>query len=352
MKKGAIVANFDSKNPVGLKGVEFIEYAGHDLSFFQKMFTGMGFTKVASLPGKQIELYKQNQITFIVNCQPGTFAWSFASEHGPSICSTGFLVEDSAKGFASAIGRGGAEHHGTHAATPFKAIYGIGNSLVFFVDQNDREVLYNQVFKCGIGPGPSGMGFQVVDHFTNNVPRGEMQKWCDFYTQVFGFRETRYFDIKGEKTGLISKVMRSPCNTFAVPINEPTDDKSQIQEYLEEYKGSGIQHMALLTNDILKSLDLMKGNSLEFLTPPPGTYYAMLRDRLPALVENVGDLQKNAVLADGDAEGYLLQIFTKNMIGPIFFELIQRKNHLGFGEGNFQALFDAIERDQAQRGYL
>ena len=338
------------ENPTGLKGVEFVEFAGTDLTFYARLFERFGFEKIGAVSAKKIELYRQNDINFIVNCEPGTFAWSFAQVHGPSVCSTGFRFQDAQKGFATAVARGGRRYLST--PEPFPAIFGIGDSLIYFTDSVSAEKFYQDQFGVSASQRPQGRGFQVIDHFTNNVPVGEMQKWCDFYTHVFGFRETRYFDIKGNKTGLISKVMRSPCNTFAVPINEPSDSKSQIQEYLDEYKGSGIQHIALLTVNIIESLEAMKDAKVEFLTPPPETYYRMLPERLPLLREPIPRLQKNAILADGDEHGYLLQIFTKNAIGPIFFELIQRENHSGFGEGNFQALFDAIERDQQERGYL
>ncbi len=276
--------------------------------------------------------------------------------HGPSICSTGFMVLDAEKAFATAVERGAKPYKGTDAekgATPFKAVYGIGDSLIYFVDEKIHQKLYNEVFSIAeADKKPKGVGLLDVDHFTNNVPRGEMQKWCDFYINVFNFRETRYFNIKGNATGLESKVMRSPCGKFSVPINEPTDKKSQIQEYLDEYKGSGIQHLALTTDDIVKTLESMKTSNVQFLSPPPNSYYGMLKERLPNVSEDLGRLEKNAILVDGDHDGYLLQIFTKNIIGPIFYELIQRKNHSGFGEGNFQALFDAIERDQRERGYL
>lgn len=344
------------QNPVGLNGVEFVEYCGPEAKFFESLFTRWGFQKVGSVPGKSISLYRQNDINFLINTESKTFAAEFAQRHGPSICSTGFRVHDATRAFEAAVARGGRPYRGADSekgATPFPAIYGIGDSLIYFMDQKNAEQLYGNIFSVSSeNKTPKGVGFEVVDHFTNNVPVGEMQKWCDFYTKVFNFREARYFDIRGKQTGLISKVMRSPCGKFAVPINEPTDKKSQIQEYLDEYKGSGIQHLALLTPDILKTLQSLKSGNLEFLTPPPGTYYDMLRERLPQVTEDLKTLQSQAVLVDGDHDGYLLQIFSKNIIGPIFFEVIQRKGHEGFGEGNFQALFDAIERDQKERGYL
>lgn len=345
-----------TQNPVGLNGVDFIEYAGRDAKLFQTLFARMSFKKISQVKGKNIELWRQGRINFILNAEPNTFGAEFVKAHGPSVCSTGFKVHDAEKAFKIAVERGAKPYMGTDGekgATPFPAVYGIGDSLIYFIDEKNQKKLYTDIFQISEADmAPVGVGLIEVDHFTNNVPRGEMDKWCDFYTKVFNFRETRYFDIKGTKTGLLSKVMRSPCNKFAVPINEPTESKSQIQEYLDEYKGSGIQHIAFTTNDIVKTLESMKSSQIEFLTPPPNSYYAMLKDRVPNVIEDINRLEKNAILVDGDHEGYLLQIFTKNVIGPIFYELIQRKNHAGFGDGNFQALFDAIERDQKERGYL
>lgn len=345
----------DRQNPVGLDGVEFVEFTGPDPKHFENLFVAYGFKKVAQAQGRQLELYRQGDISFIVNTDPKSQAVQFSKLHGPSISSTGFRVKDAVHAFRVTTSRGAKGYLGADETrtAPFPAIFGIGDSLVYFVDDKNRKQLYSDLFKVSASDmNPMGSGLNIVDHFTNNVPVGEMQKWCDFYTQVFNFRETRYFDIKGTKTGLISKVMRSPCNKFAVPINEPSDKKSQIQEYLDEYKGSGIQHVALTTDNIVKSIQSLKDRKLEFLTPPPATYYAMLKERLPGVKEDLQQLQKEAILVDGDHDGYLLQIFSKNIVGPIFFEVIQRRGHSGFGEGNFQALFDAIERDQAERGYL
>jgi 4-hydroxyphenylpyruvate dioxygenase len=346
----------NEQNPVGIDGVEFVEFSGPDFKYLSDLFSRFGFEEVGSMHGKHIHLFQQGQINFILNVEPQTFANKFAQVHGPCISSTGFRVENAQKAFEVAVARGARPYEGTDqekGACPYPAVYGIGDSLIYFMDAANTKHLYQDVFKIGQAhQRPVGYGFEIVDHFTNNVPVGEMQKWCDFYEKVFHFRETRYFNIRGKQTGLYSKVMRSPCGKFSVPINEPTDGKSQIQEYLEEYKGSGIQHLALLTPDILKTMNVLHSKGIAFLTPPPETYYAMLKDRLPTLTEDIKVLSSNALLVDGDHDGYLLQIFTKNIIGPIFFEVIQRKNHYGFGEGNFQALFDAIERDQKERGYL
>lgn len=347
----------DVANPCGLDGVEFVEFTGPDPAYFEKLFLNYGFKKVASLQGRKIDLYRQGDINFIVNCEPNSFATKFGVAHGPSIAATGFRVKDAVHAFRIATSRGARGYLGpdtARGATPFPAVYGIGESLIYFMDRGNTRKLYDEIFK--VKPednAPQGLGFKFVDHFTNNVPKGEMDKWADFYTKVFNFRETKYFDIRGKQTGLISKVMRSPDNKFAVPINEPSDSKSQIQEYLDEYKGSGIQHVALLTETISDTLERLKKNNLEFLAAPPETYYRMLLERLPgAKQEDIARLKKNGILVDGDDKGYLLQIFSKNLCGPIFFEVIQRKGHEGFGEGNFQALFDSIEADQKERGYL
>jgi 4-hydroxyphenylpyruvate dioxygenase len=238
------------------------------------------------------------------------------------------------------------------------AIYGIGDSLVYFVDRyGERGSAYNDSDWQWLTDDrePRSFGLRVIDHMTNNVPVGEMQKWCDFYSKVFAFEEKRYFDIKGKSTGLFSKVMKSPCGKFSIPINEPQDPKSQIQEYLNEYKGSGIQHIAFLTFDIVKSLTQLIEQKLEFLAAPPETYYRALAARVrdfKADADRMRLLQKLGVLVDGDETCHLLQIFSKNQVGPIFFELIQREGHEGFGDGNFQALFDAMEEDQRLRGVL
>lgn len=348
-------AKVTEQNPCGVYGVDFIEYSGPDATYFENLFSKLGFTEVANITDKKIKLFRQGDINFILNTEPGTFSKQFSESHGPCISATGFRVGDAEQAFNTAIKRGAKAFDGSETsrgASPFFAIYGIGESLVYFVDKKNHDELYTNIF--GLKDNsiqPKGHGLKVVDHFTNNVPVGEMQKWCDFYEKIFNFREARYFDIKGKSTGLISKVMRSPCSQFSIPINEPSDKKSQIQEYLDEYKGSGIQHLAMTTDDIVPTLEILR-KDLEFLNPPPTTYYDQLKERLPMVTEDLKRLEKNAILVDGDHDGYLLQIFTKNVIGPIFYEVIQRKGHDGFGNGNFQALFDAIEADQRARGYL
>jgi 4-hydroxyphenylpyruvate dioxygenase len=274
----------------------------------------------------------------------------------------GFRVKDAKFAFDEAVRRGAKPFtsEAKKAGWQWPAIHGIGDAIVYFVDKYGVDAHGAGVDSFDDGNWawtsndhrPKGFGFSVIDHMTNNVPVGEMQKWCDFYTNVFGFQERRYFDIKGKSTGLISKVMKSPCGKFSIPINEPTDPKSQIQEYLNEYKGSGIQHIAVLTDDIESSIVAMNKRDVRFLSAPTHTYYEAIPKRLPQVTENLATMEKLGVLIDGDPKGYLLQIFTENMVGPIFLEIIQRRRHDGFGEGNFQALFDSIEEDQRRRGVI
>lgn len=341
------------ENPIGLDGMEFIEYTAPDPKALEKLFERWGFQKIGDHKTKNVSLYAQGHIRFIVNREDDSFAREFSRSHGPSICATGFRVKDAKKALSEAVKRGAkpcppSKHHS------FPAIYGIGDSVIYFIDQYSSAKLYGAYendFSLYGKDKVHGYGLLKIDHLTNNVPKGAMQEWCDVYSRIFNFREVRYFDIRGKQTGLYSKVMRSPCDQIIIPINEPVGEKSQIQEYLEEYHGSGIQHVALLTADIMTTLRGLKGADIEFLDTND-TYYDLLPKRLPNVTEDIDQLHALKILADGDPEGYLLQIFSKNLIGPIFFEVIQRKNHMGFGEGNFQALFDSIEEDQRRRGYL
>ncbi len=342
----------NAHNPVGLDGMEFLEFASPDPEELERLFYRLGFRIVGKHRRKNVFLFRQGRVNFILNKEPGSFSEKFFQQHGPSICAQGFRVKDSDKAYATVL-ESGAKDCNDEQSHSFPTVFGIGNSAVYFVDKyegpkthfdDDFEYFESQ-------PEAKGFGMEVIDHMTNNVPSGKMQEWCDYYKNIYNFREVRYFSIRGEKTGLESKVMRSPCNKITIPINEPSDQKSQIQEYLDEYHGEGIQHVALLTNDIVSTVRDLRRQGIEFLDVPD-SYYDVIEDRIPQLEENLDDLRELKILVDGDEEGYLLQIFTKNLIGPIFFEIIERKNHSGFGEGNFQALFDAIERDQAARGVL
>lgn len=341
------------ENPVELDGMEFIEYSAPAPEKLEQLFTQLGFEKVGDHKRKQVSLYSQGHIHFIINREKDSFAQNFSQQHGPSVCATGFRVKNAKKAFEVAVTRG-ARPCPESKFHSFPAIFGIGDSIIYFIDKaksGGTYEIFTEDFNLKQTARVAGVGLERIDHLTNNVPKGDMQLWCDFYKNIFNFREVRYFDIKGKATGLYSKVMRSPCDKIIIPINEPTGEKSQIQEYLDEYKGSGIQHIALSTADIISTLKKLRANDIQFLDTVD-TYYDLLLQRLPGVTEDIDQLRQLKILVDGDHDGYLLQIFTKTVIGPIFYEIIQRKNHNGFGEGNFQALFDAIEEDQRRRGYL
>lgn len=341
-----------NENPVGLDGIEFVEFASTSNKNLEPVFTSFGFEKIGRHKAKAVDLYRQGDINFLYNHDPKSFASSFCELHGPCISSMGWRVKNASKAFETAVSRGAKPYSGDRSklVSDAPAIYGIGDSLIYFIDQYGSTNIYDDNYNL-TKKDVKGKGYIRVDHLTNNVPKGEMQKWCDFYEKIFNFKEKRFFDIKGQKTGLISKVMVSPGQKICIPINEPTEGKSQIQEYIDEYKGSGIQHLALLTPDIISSIDMTRKDGIDFLDTPD-TYYKMIPERGLDVTEPIGRLKDLKILVDGDEKGYILQIFTKNLMGPIFFEVIQRKNHDGFGDGNFQALFDAIERDQMDRGVL
>ena len=340
------------ENPAGLKGIDFIEYSSPHPENLAQLWESMGFIRKGRHKRKQVDLFLQGYTYFILNEEKDTFAKSFSEQHGPSVCALAFRVHSAKKAFDLACAKGAKAVPADKQSHSFPAIYGVGDSIIYFVEEGVSH--FEKEFNF-LENTEDSAGLLSVDHLTHNVPTGDMQKWCDFYQEIFNFTERRYFDIQGSKTGLISKVMRSPCNTITIPINEPAEGekgkKSQIQEFLEEYKGSGIQHIALTTKNIVDSVKQLKSSGIEFLDVPD-TYYEDLPKRVPQIKGNLNDLQQNKILADGDDTGYLLQIFTKNVIGPVFYEVINRRGHDGFGEGNFQALFDAIEREQEQRGYL
>lgn len=343
-------------NPLGLDGIEFIEFASPDVAILENLMSGLGMTLVARHKTQSLRLFRQGDVNFVINESENSYSNEFKKRHGPSASAMGLRVADAKEAFELAVERGARPmlEDSLKGGWNLPAIYGIGDSLIYFVDQYGKNgSVYDENWQWLTDErAPKGKGLKVIDHLTNNVPRGEMQKWCDFYEKIFNFKERRYFDIKGKSTGLISKVMKSPDGKFSIPINEPSDPKSQIQEYLDEYHGSGIQHIALLTDKIIDSVSSLKAEGISFLKAPPQAYYAAIPERVPNVKEPLSPLQDLGILADGDPSGYLLQIFTKNQVGPIFVEIIQRAGHDGFGDGNFQALFDAMEEDQRVRGVL
>ena len=351
-------------NPMGTDGFEFVEYAATDPSELEALFTKLGFSKIAKHRSKNVYLWRQGDINFILNGQPGSQAEDFFNAHGPSANAMAFRVKDAAKAIARAreLGAKVIESKVGPMELNVPAIEGIGGSLLYLVDRYGEQSIYDIDFVPlpGVDQHPKGNGLTYIDHLTHNVSRGNMDKWAQFYEHLFNFREIRYFDIEGHLTGLKSKAMTSPCGKIRIPINESSDDKSQIEEFLRQYKGEGIQHIALGTDDIYATVESLKQKQIIFLDAPPETYYDGLAKRLPWHSEDVARLKRNGILMDGapgttegaEDGGILLQIFTSTVIGPIFYEVIQRKGDEGFGEGNFRALFVSIEEDQIKRGVL
>ena len=352
----------DDANPMGTDGFEFVEYTASDGAELARLFEAMGFRAIGRHRSKDVTLWRQGGINFVVNAEPESFARSFARVHGPSVCAFAIRVADAKAAFERAVRLGARPVAGRVGPMELNipAIEGIGGSLLYLIDRYGEggtiwEVDFRPIDGASLDPvlAPKGVGLTATDHLTHNVHRGRMDAWAGFYERLFGFREMRHFDIEGRLTGLRSRAMVSPCGKIRIPINESADDKSQIEEYLAAYHGEGIQHIALATRDIRASVEALAEAGVGFMDPPPESYYAMLDERLPGHGEDVASLRRPGVLMDGEADGgRLLQIFTRTVIGPIFFELIERKGDEGFGEGNFKALFEAMERDQIARGVL
>jgi 4-hydroxyphenylpyruvate dioxygenase len=360
-------------NPMGTDGFEFIEYAAPDPKALGALFEQMGFSAIARHRHKDVTLYRQGDINFIINAEQNSFAQRFARQHGPSICAIAFRVNDAAYAYQRALelGAWGFDNKTGPMELNIPAIKGIGDSLIYFVDRwrgkdGDKGVgsgaigdisIYDVDFTAlpGAEARPQGVGLTYIDHLTHNVHRGRMKEWAEFYENLFNFKEIRYFDIEGKLTGLKSKAMTSPCGKIRIPINESSDDKSQIAEYLALYHGEGIQHIALGTDDIYATVDAMRSRRVTF-QQTLDAYYTLVDRRLPDHGEQFDELKRLRILIDGNSNAsereLLLQIFTQTVIGPIFFEIIQRKGDQGFGEGNFRALFESIELDQIQRGVL
>lgn len=350
----------DLPNPMGTDGFEFVEYAAPEPEALGRLFETMGFAAVARHRSKRVTLYRQGEVNFVVNAEPDSFAQAFARVHGPSVCALAFRVRDAGGAYQRALRLGARPVAGKLGPMELNipAIEGIGGSLLYLVDRyGDRGTIYDVDFEPipGAEARPEGVGLRLVDHLTHNVHRGRLEAWAGFYERLFNFRELRYFDIEGKLTGLRSRAMTSPCGRIRIPINESADERSQIEEYLEAYGGEGIQHIALTTDDIYATVEALRARGVAFMDAPPDSYYEMLDERLPGHGEDVARLRRNAILMDGaptEGGGRLLQIFTQTVIGPIFFEIIQRKGDEGFGEGNFRALFESMERDQIRRGVL
>ncbi|MBK0394984.1 4-hydroxyphenylpyruvate dioxygenase [Ramlibacter algicola] len=358
-------------NPMGTDGFEFIEYAAPDPKAMGELFERMGFKPIAKHRHKDVVLYRQGGINFIINAEPDSFAQRFARLHGPSICAIAFRVQDAKAAYERAISLGAWGYAGQAGPGELNipAIKGIGDSLIYLVDRwrgkngaNEGDIgnigFYDVDFEplpgvAGAGAlDPMGYGLTYIDHLTHNVHRGRMAEWSEFYERLFNFREIRYFDIEGQATGVKSKAMTSPCGKIRIPINEEGNEKSgQIQEYLDKYRGEGIQHIALGSINLYDTVDSLQMAGVKLLSTSE-TYYELLPKRIPNLQEDVEALQQRNILVDGQPGELLLQIFSENQLGPIFFEFIQRKGNDGFGEGNFKALFETMELDQMRRGVL
>ncbi len=342
-------------NPMGTDGFEFVEYTAPDPAQLAGVFERMGFAPVARHRSKNVTLYQQGDVNFILDLEPASFAQSFAQVHGASACAFALRVKDAGRAFERALALGARPYRGRVGPMELNipAIRGIGGSLIYLVDRYGERTIYDVDFvPTGRAVPHRGAGLLGIDHLTHNVHKGRMDHWARFYERLFGFREVRYFDIHGQKTGLKSRALESPCGRIRIPINEPTDRKSQIEEYLEAYHGEGIQHIALATDDIVATVERLRADGVRFMATPHA-YYEDLPRRVPVAGLDLERLERNAILVDGSREeGLLLQIFTETVIGPIFFEVIERRGNTGFGEGNFQALFEAMERDQMERGVV
>ena len=358
-------------NPMGLMGFEFVEFASPAPGVLEPVFEKLGFTRVAEHRSKDVTLYRQGGINFIVNREPRSVASYFAAEHGPSACGLAFRVKNSRIAYERALELGAqpVELRTGPMELHLPAIKGIGGAPLYLIDRfDDGKSIYDIDFDFidGAERHPRGHGLTLIDHMTHNVYRGRMAYWARFYEHLFNFREIRFFDIKGEYTGLTSKAMTAPDGMIRIPLNEEASGSAgQIEEFLMKFNGEGIQHIALLTEDLVASVDSLRRAGVPLMAPPPATYYRMLAGRLPNHGENVGDLQTRGILLDGSTDvvavpgagsggkqRLLLQIFSNTLFGPVFFEFIQRKGDDGFGEGNFKALFESIERDQVERGVI
>lgn len=354
-------ATIDQSNVAGTDGFEFVEFAHPEAGQLEALFGRMGYVEVAKHKSKDISLYRQGKINYLINREPNSHASRFVDEHGPCAPAMAWRVVDAQHALKCAVDYGAKEYTGSDKSLDVPAVIGIGGSLLYFVEKYDETgscFADEYTWNGEVDPCPVGSGFHYIDHLTHNVQRGNMSTWYDFYAKAFNFSEIRFFDIKGKKTGLFSRALTSPDGKIRIPINESADDKSQIEEYLKEYKGEGIQHIAVGTDDMYASTDLISANGVEFMPAPPATYYDMSHARVSGHEEPIEQLKKHGILIDGEGviDGgttrILLQIFSKTVIGPIFFEFIQRKGDDGFGEGNFKALFESIEEDQVQRGVL
>jgi len=351
-------ASITAENPAGTDGFEFVEFAHPEPQVLRDLFAKMGYVHTANHKTKAVELWQQGDITYVINAEADSFAAKFAQEHGPCAASMAWRVVDAQHAFDHAVAKGAEPYEGADKTLDWPAIKGIGGSLIYFTDQYWDASPYNADFDWVHDAHPAGVGFYYLDHLTHNVHKGNMDVWFNFYGDLFNFREIRFFDIEGKYTGLLSRALTSPCGRIRIPINEDRGEKGQIVEYLKRYNGEGIQHIAVGAQNIYEATDQIAENGIKFMPAPPAAYYDLSKTRVVGHEEPLERMQKHGVLIDGEGvvggseTRILLQIFSKTVIGPIFFEFIERKGDDGFGEGNFKALFESIEADQIARGVL
>ncbi len=349
-------STISDENPAGTDGFEFVEFAHPDPDTLRDLFAKMGYAHVATHKSKSIEVWQQGDITYLINAEPDTHASAFIDEHGPCAPSMGWRVVDADHALNHAISKGAEEYTGPDKAIDAPAIVGIGGSLIYFIDTYADASPYNAEFDWIENAHPTGVGFHYLDHLTHNVFKGNMDRWFGFYGDLFNFREIRFFDIEGKYTGLLSRALTSPCGKIRIPINEDRGETGQIVNYLKKYKGEGIQHIAVGAHDIYGAVDAIHENGIRFMPAPPQSYYELSKTRIAGHEEPLDAMAKHGILIDGEGvvDGgetkILLQIFSKTVIGPIFFEFIQRKGDDGFGEGNFKALFESIEAEEIANG--
>ncbi len=351
-------SRISDENPAGTDGFEFVEFAHPDPDALRDLFSRMGYTHVANHKTKHVELWQQGDITYVLNADPHSFAARFVQEHGPCAPSMGWRVVDAKHAFEQAVAKGAQPYEGEGKVLDVPAIMGIGGSLLYFVDQYYDTSPYNDEYEWIAQSKPAGVGFYYLDHLTHNVHRGNMDKWFRFYGDLFNFREIRFFDIEGKYTGLLSRALTSPCGRIRIPINEDRGETGQIVSYLKKYNGEGIQHIAVGSHDIYDSTDEIAARGVKFMPGPPDTYYDLSHTRVQGHDEPIERMKAHGILIDGEGvvDGaetkILLQVFSRTVIGPIFFEFIQRKGDDGFGEGNFKALFESIEQEQIDTGEI
>jgi 4-hydroxyphenylpyruvate dioxygenase len=351
-------SQISDENPAGTDGFEFVEFSHPEPQELRDLFARMGYALTARHKTKEIELWQQGDVTYVLNAEPGSFAARFVDEHGPCAPSMGWRVVDAQHAFEHAVSKGAEPYLGDDKTMNVPTIKGIGGSLIYFIDQYYDTSPYNAEFNWLAQSKPRGDGFYYLDHLTHNVFKGNMDKWFAFYSDLFNFEQIRFFDIQGKHSGLFSRALTSPCGRIRIPINEDRGETGQIVAYLKKYKGEGIQHIAVGTEDIYAATDQIADKGIKFMPGPPDAYYALSHDRVHDHQEPIEKMKKYGILIDGEGvvDGgetrILLQIFSKTVIGPIFFEFIQRKGDDGFGEGNFKALFESIEQEQIDNGEI